>query len=262
MTAGRAGLVIVLVLLGSSIALGQPPLDDSRTPVDESPDSTTGSPTEKPRAAVDDPPALDPRWKLRRLSRNGSVWVDLKNKLVVVAGSVTLRKGPLEMFACPQGTKDYESIVAVRATAFEVHAALLAIGIVPGRPVHFYPSYERVSGPVIEVEVFWQDKGALQRARAQDWVRHVQSGQSMSYDWVFGGSAFWTDEKTGERYYMADGGELICVSNFASATLDVPVASPQQNESLWFEPYTERIPPRRTEVFLVLREKPRELRRE
>jgi hypothetical protein len=48
---------------------------------------------------------------------------------------------------------------------------------------------------------------------------------------------------------------LICVSNFPSATLDIPVASPEQNAELLFDAFTDRIPPLGTEVYLLLREK-------
>ena len=43
----------------------------------------------------------------------------------------------------------------------------------------------------------------------------------------------------------------MCVSNFPAATLDLPITSSQANESLLFETFTERIPPRGTPVELV-----------
>jgi hypothetical protein len=42
------------------------------------------------------------------------------------------------------------------------------------------------------------------------------------------------------------------VSNFTTATLDLPVASPQANADLTFRAFTERIPPLGTPVRLVL----------
>src|SRR5262249_15519736 len=49
--------------------------------------------------------------------------------------------------------------------------------------------------------------------------------RKMEADWVFAGSYFVTDEKTGEKFYQAESGDLICVANFASATLDLSVNS-------------------------------------
>jgi hypothetical protein len=74
----------------------------------------------------------------------------------------------------------------------------------------------------------------------------------MPFDWVFAGSSFWTDEDTGKVHYSANSGDLICVSNFNTATLDLPVESSQANASLLFTAFTERIPPHGTKVRLVL----------
>lgn len=70
--------------------------------------------------------------------------------------------------------------------------------------------------------------------------------------WVFAGSGFYTDEKTGEKFYQAEGGDLACVANFATATLDLAVQSPAENAELLYEAYTERIPPVGTKVTIEL----------
>ncbi len=193
---------------------------------------------------------------LVKLTKDYDLWVDLKRKIVVVDGQVCLREGQLEMFACPKGTKEHESIVSVNCKAQFIHAALLAVGAKPGTPVSFDPTYRPATGTEIEVLVLWKDhEGKKHQVRAQDWIRHVKTGKAMPYDWVFAGSGFWTDEQSGQRYYHGDAGDFICVSNFPTATLDLPVESSQANADLLFEAFTERIPPRGTEVRLVLRPK-------
>jgi hypothetical protein len=77
--------------------------------------------------------------------------------------------------------------------------------------------------------------------------------REMKADWVFAGSGFFTDEKTGEKYYQAESGDLICVANFASSVLDVDAESSATNDGLLFEAYTERIPPIGTKVDIELR---------
>jgi hypothetical protein len=52
---------------------------------------------------------------------------------------------------------------------------------------------------------------------------------------------------------MADGGEMICVSNFTTAMMDLPVQSTQSREGLIFEAFTEKIPAMKTRVRLVLK---------
>lgn len=66
--------------------------------------------------------------------------------------------------------------------------------------------------------------------------------REMKADFVFAGSSFYTDEKTGEQYYQAEAGDLICVANFASSVIDVDAESSATNDGLMFEAYTERIP--------------------
>jgi len=190
---------------------------------------------------------------LVRLAKDYDIWIDPMRKIVVVDGEICLTKGYLELFACPKGTKTHEAIVAVNSKAKFVHAALLAVGAKPGKPATWDPEYVPASGDEVEVLVLWRDAdGNNHKARAQDWIRNAKTGKAMEANWVFGGSGFWTDESTGERFYQADGGDLICVSNFPTAMLDLPVESSQANADLVFEAFSERIPPKGTKVRLVL----------
>jgi len=85
----------------------------------------------------------------------------------------------------------------------------------------------------------------------QSFYKNTQIRQ-MDANWVFAGSYFQTDEKTGEKFYQAESGDLICVANFASATLDLSATSSATNDNLMFEAFTERIPPSGTKVMIEL----------
>jgi len=190
---------------------------------------------------------------LIRLSKEGEVWIDPKRKMVVVDGTVCLRRGTLEMFACPKGTKEHESVVAVNGLPSVIHAGLLAVGAKAGTPVRFRPEYQPPTGSTIEVWVLWRDEqGQPRKVPAQQWIRDVRTKKPMPYDWVFAGSGFWTDDQSGQRRYHGDAGDFICVSNFPTATLDIPVESSQSDEQLLFEAFTDHIPNLGTKVRLVL----------
>ena len=190
---------------------------------------------------------------LVRLSKTRDVWLDSKRKAVVIDGEVCLREGQLEMFACPKGTKEHESVVALNCLPEEVHAGLLAAGAKPGKPVKFDPKYEPATGDIIDIVVLWRDEeGNKKVAKAQEWIKNAKTEKAMEHDWVFAGSGFWKDEETGKQHYQANGGDFICVSNFPTATLDLPVESSQANAELLFLAYTENIPPRGTKVRVVL----------
>jgi hypothetical protein len=206
--------------------------------------------------AIGEPPRLPAPEGAKPLFKDGdfAAWVDPHRGVVLIDGQVTLRAGPLEMFACIQKTKEHESVVAVKTQAFPIHAALLALGAEPGHPVQFQPKFAPPAGTEIDIEVRWRDaEGHWQSARAQEWVRDANTGGILKKSWVFAGSMFWTDPGTGRQFYQAEGGDFICVSNFATAMLDLPIESTQTNQGLSFEAFTEQIPPLGTPVRLVLK---------
>jgi hypothetical protein len=190
---------------------------------------------------------------LVKISKAHDVWIDKKRGAVIIDGRVCLREGQLEMFACPKGTKEHESIVSLNCMPEEVHAGLLTVGAKPGTPVQFNPEYKAATGDVVDVYVLWKDKdGEKHQVRAQEWVKHTKTQMAMPYQWVFAGSGFWKDEETGQQHYKANGGDFICVSNFPTAMLDLPVESSQANSELLFHAFTENIPPKDTAVRVVL----------
>ncbi|MBC8354206.1 MAG: hypothetical protein H8E66_19610 [Planctomycetes bacterium] len=194
----------------------------------------------------------NPNERLIKLAKEHDVWVDPQRKLVVVDGEIAMREGALEMFACTKGTKEHESVIAIRSNAQLVHAGLLAVGAIAGHPVQFNPDYAPATGTTIDILVLWQDEKGKHKVRAQELIQDAETQKEMKHDWVFGGSGFWTDPKTGEKYYHADGGDVICLSNFSTAMLDLPIESSQANNALLYSAFTERIPPRGTKVRLVL----------
>jgi hypothetical protein len=234
-----------------------------------------GQPRDDPLPAplVDDPNSLEP------LQPNRAIWIAKDRSCVVMVGRVCQRRAPLELFACLRGSKEHESVVAVDVPAFVVYAGLTAAYAEPGAPVQFVPEFKPPTGTEIEVTVVWEEpSGRRRQARAQDWIRDAaglydgfegiaanefdeelnipdrpDAYRDMQHPWVFAGSRFLVDEQTGERSYLADTeGDLICVSNFPSAVLDVPIRSSDSNAALLFEAFTERIPPIGTPVTLIL----------
>jgi len=232
----------IVLLCGISIAIGQ-----ESAPAEKPPEAN-----EKVQKLASDTPQ-----ELRKLFEKSDVWLDTKRKAVVVDGQVCLTMGQLEMFACPKGTKEHESIISLNCLAEHVHAGLLAAGAKPGTPVSFNPEYRAATGQIIDIYVLWKDaQGEKRQARAQDWVMQTATGKPMQHDWVFAGSGFWKDPDTGLEHYRANGGDLICLSNFPTATLDLPIESSQANTDLMFQANGDVIPPKGTKVRVVLIPRP------
>ena len=108
-------------LLAMSLMLAPPlpaqqavPRGDATPGAKASPKSTPDSATAKPAA----PPALPEPAGARRLSPKYPIWVDPKEKAVLVDGQICLREGMLEMFACTRNTKEHEAIISADTKAY------------------------------------------------------------------------------------------------------------------------------------------------
>ncbi len=222
----------IISLATCVLLLGTPPADDPRQP-----------------AAAREALKPDPTWK--ELGHN--LWFDKKDRRVIFKAKVVLREGALEHLVCLKGTKEHEAIVSTEAPARLIHAALLAAGAEAGHPVRFAPKFEPPTGSPIAIEMQWRDGGKLQKTDARQWVWDEKARAPLNIDWVFGGSYVDQDPITRKPRYGADEGDLIVVSNFGNAMLDLPMSSPADDADRWFTAKTDRIPPLGTEVFVVLR---------
>lgn len=178
------------------------------------------------------------------------IWIDKENRQVIVAGAICLRAGPLEMFVSPMGQKSHETVVTVDAWASEIHICLALCGVMPGTPVEFVPMYKAARGPEVEIEVVWKEGDKIIRRRAQEMIRNSDTQKPMETHWVFGGS----QAVEGEGYY-GNSGALVCLSNFAIATMDIPIKSLESNDFLLYEALTEKIPEVNTPVFVYFKPK-------
>lgn len=173
---------------------------------------------------------------------------------VIVSAEVVQQKAALEFFLCRKGTKDHESIAAADVDARDIHKALLLANAEPGSPVRYEPKYRAPTGQPIRVSVQYEKDGKQIVEAAQSWVRNVKTGQTLASDWVFAGSRLMDDplDKDKPKIYLANDGELICVSNFEEAMLDLPVQSSKDNADLSFETFAERVPPIGTKLAILL----------
>jgi hypothetical protein len=217
-----------------------------------------------------DPPKADASNEHKKLLPDGSLLLELapdpadrtkkKPVRVLLAAEVCMLKGPLEVLLCKKQTKEHEAVVRTGTDAKLIHAALLAAGGKPGKPVQFVdpatdqPAYKPASGTVITVTVHYRKDGRLHTRPGQEWIRDMKTGKPMAHKWVFAGSREVgdPDNPAAPKYYAANSGEVICISNFPSSMLDLPVKVTADNADLSFEALTENIPPLLSKVWVIL----------
>jgi hypothetical protein len=185
-----------------------------------------------------------------------NVWFETQGdqRRVIISAAVCLREGPLEQLLTIKGKKEHEAPLAAEVDARHIHAALLAAGAKAGSTVRFQPRYLPATGQSIKVTLQYEEKGKLKTVPAQEWVRNSKTRKDLHVDWVFAGSRLLENplDPKAPPLYLANDGDVICVSNFESALLDLPINSPKENSDLNFEAATERIPAKETKVALIL----------
>lgn len=209
-----------------------------------------------PIASRDGAPAAKAPTKKVELGKNVFLEVNGDRRLVRVNAHVCLRKGQLEQLLTRKRTKEHEAILAADVDARMIHTGLTLARAEPGKPVQFLPKFQPPSGTPIKVALEFIDPQTRQSVRvpAQQWIRSMKTKKHLDSDWVFAGSVLIDDplDKTKKPFYAANDGDIICLSNFDSAMLDLPVSSSRENSELLFEADTARIPPVDTPVQVIL----------
>lgn len=183
------------------------------------------------------------------------VFVEIENKKavrVLVESRVCLREGILEHLLTRKRGKEHESILEADIDARALHSALLLTGATAGTPITFRPKEIPPRGTSIKIHVAYiNDAGKVVKVPAREWIRHIKTKKDLHTDWVFAGSQFVVHpDDPGQVYYFANDGDVICVSNFEAALLDLPILSSASDNE--YEAHTARIPPVGTPVLVIL----------
>lgn len=209
-------------------------------------------------------PLIEDDWQ--RFGEQYEVWFDPKTKQVIVGGRISVSGGmPLEMFACPAGTNEHESVIATISDARSIHACLLAVGAIPGTPAYWTEETGVVTaiGPTCDIKIVWNapptepdEEVSLESRKevsAKEFILNERTGEVLKDDWVFCGSRLWTDPNdTSYVEYQADGGFMICVTNFPSAMLDLTIESSTSDASRMFVANPDKIPSLGQPVLIVI----------
>jgi hypothetical protein len=178
-------------------------------------------------------------------------------KRVLVETTVCLKQGYLEHLMS-RGGKQHESVIWAEVDASVIHAALLAAGARPGRPVQFRNVEEKrpfrpATGERIRILLRYEVDGKVKTVPAQQWVRYAKTKKPLDRDWLFAGSYHYKDPD-GNVHYAANDGRYICLTNFNNALLDVPFESPDGDpqHGLDFEANPDAIPALETKVLMIL----------
>lgn len=149
---------------------------------------------------------------VEELAREG-VTVDFENRVVEVKGVILLDKMmagyPIEYLVVTEGGFTHEALGMVRCTPSRLNAALLALGLTPGRTVQYVkkdppPPVEKLisgearefdtiapQGRVVDVAIRWSDDKGEHLHPIEDVVRYITNGSTLPRrGFVYVGSRF------------------------------------------------------------------------
>jgi biopolymer transport protein ExbD len=179
--------------------------------------------------------------------------VDTKAKEVRLEGAVCLQRGALELIACAKGSKEHESLFALRAKPSQITFALALLGLEPGQPGYVTAggAFSPPAGTVLDIVARYLVAGG-KTVEVPLWKLLRPSGAESALEqplqWVYVG------QPAAEALKGADDeGTIICLSNFPFAVIDVPFESSADNRKLSFEANPAAVPAIGTPVEIVIR---------
>jgi hypothetical protein len=187
-----------------------PPLTPEPAPISHEarPDPATGLREVFPHVRVDVPAGL----------------VEIDGEVPIDAHNPRTPRVYLEAIVCARDTKEHESLVVTDARASHVHAALLLLGIEPGKPGTWDWEGERVraippEGPRVEVRL----RTASGAADARAWVRSLRDGRLLAESdaasaFLFAGSQM-VRTRSGEQYRADREGCIVGLTTFGGEVI-------------------------------------------
>ena len=119
----------------------------------------------------------------------GAVIIDRTQNEIRVEGEVNMQRGAIEYLACARGGKLHESVLVIDVKPYELQVALLLLGLEPGGNLEYQGDARTPQGDSLEIRVQWDEKGAMKKHRAEDFVFNLAEKRAMTpTPWIFTGS--------------------------------------------------------------------------
>ena len=201
--------------------------------------------------AIDLPPQTQPPAEPKDPAKR-PIRIDKDKKQIEIDGKICLEEGALELFACIEGGKEYETVVALQGEAWQLHIALLLIGLKPGGGPKYQGDPAAPFGDTAIIEVQWEDNGKTIRKRAEDMMWDTKKNKTMDYvEWVFIGSKFEKDPNGNDFYVANRDKSVVTVYHDPLTVLDNPLDS--GGDQTTYIVNKKLVPPKGTPVLMIIK---------
>ena len=251
-------LVLLLVAMSACRAThdtGQ--RDDADAPM------TDGAAPQQPTTRADARPTTSPQDDAPVRAFPG-ITVAIDRRRVEVEARSCLEEGPLEQIACAPGTREHESLLVITARPSDIHAALLLVGLEPGRPGSWTwneetrtVSFDAPRGDRVGLTVRYERNGQSREHGIGDWMIGPSGERFPLRQWIFAGSQMAPNLEwmgPGEHYVADMSGSIVGLVTFGDEVLGFEEVLPDQEDvqsPQWFV-RAGAVPPLDTPVTLVI----------
>lgn len=151
--------------------------------------------------------------------------VNLQQKTIEIDGVVNMDKGLVELLATAPGGKEHESVLKLYCNPSLLHTALLLLGLETGGGGKKQGDADPIYGDEMYIYVSWKEGEKSKLLRAEELVKNERTNKAMALcKWVFTGSRFNKDQKSGKSIYMANiSGVLIATFYDPDAIVNNPL---------------------------------------
>lgn len=196
--------------------------------------------------------AEDAKPQAAKVGKLPHVTFDVKQRQVRIECEALEVDAPLEFFCVRTGGSEHESVLRTPAKPSDIHIALLAIGLKPGKPVSFSEATNKwipPQGPPLSIVLEWEKDGKTVATPAYRCMRNLRTKAEMKpQHWVYCGSRVMED---GE--FAADvTGYVVSIVNFDLTLIDLPEVKSNSNELLEWQRNPDVAPPAKTKVIMVI----------
>jgi acylphosphatase len=188
--------------------------------------------------------------------------VDKENGRILLPGKVLKQgvhaelKGAIEYIACGPGGKEYEALFSCPADPKALHAALVELGIKPGKPAQegkTEAEYVLPEGGKVRIWVEWTQGVKKGRESVESFVLDTVAKEPMKpVEWVFTGSQMEKNPETGEEVLGATQSKNLIALHHLDATVLIQNPLKDAKDSGRYKANLEALPKEGSDVTLVL----------
>jgi hypothetical protein len=193
------------------------------------------------------------------LMQYGDIIFDPKSRQVRVPCRVNMTEGLLEFAVVHENGKVHESLLITSCSATDIHVVMTLLRYVASEELYAiekergilsgeFPKVpeETKKAARIDLKVQWEANGKTQQAALADWIQYEKTAKPMkTIPWVYGGSMIY------EGSFLADQTGDIASIFVSRGSLMLYAGDDRFSDDVWI-PFTKRIPPQGTSVFLLI----------